>query len=252
MSRPPLSVQLYTVRDLLSDDPVATLRAIAALGLTTVEPYGLVQFADALEPALAETGLVAPTAHVSLVGPDADVDAAFAAATRLGTTALFEPAVQEEHWTDRDGVLATARSLNEIARRGADHGIRVGYHNHWWELENRIDGVPALQVFAEHLDDTVLLEVDAYWVAVGGADPAAVIADLGARVAAIHVKDGPLTRDTEAQLPAGSGAMPLAAVLAAAPDARPVLEFDAYAGDILDGLAASIAGYRALTAGDAA
>jgi len=251
VSRPALSVQLYSVRDLLADDPAATLRALADLGLTAVEPYGLTDYAATLAPLLRDLGLEAPTAHTSLVGEGVDLDAVFAAAELTGTTTLFEPAIGEERWTDAEGVLASAAALSDVAVRAADRGIRVGYHNHWWELENRIGGVPALTVFLEALSGDVLLEVDAYWAAVGGADPAALLAEYGSRVAAIHVKDGPISRDTEAQLPAGSGAMPLGAVLAAAPDARPVLEFDAYAGDILEGIASSIAGYRALT-GDAA
>jgi hypothetical protein len=55
------------------------------------------------------------------------------------------------------------------------------------------------------------------------------------------VKDGPKNRDTKAQLPAGEGDMDIPAVLAAAPEAMRVLEFDDYEGDTIDGLAASLA-----------
>ncbi len=36
------------------------------------------------------------------------------------------------------------------AQVAAEHGIRVGYHNHWWEFGS-IGGRPALEVFAEQL-----------------------------------------------------------------------------------------------------
>jgi len=133
-----------------------------------------------------------------------------------------------------------------VARAAADHGLRVGYHNHWWELEQRIDGTPALEVFADLIGDEVVLEVDTYWSAVGGVDPVALLGRLGERVVAIHVKDGPVTLETSAQQPAGQGVMAIADVLAAAPTARPVIEFDAYAGDIFDGIAASLAFVRTL------
>lgn len=233
--RPPLSVQLYTLREQLDQDAAGTLQRLAALGFTDVEPFGLAEFGAALAPHLAAAGLAAPTSHASLVG--VDPAPALRVAADLGVQLLIEPAVGEERWGDRDAVAAIAAELGEVAARAADLGIAVGYHNHWWETRSRIDGVPALEVFAEVLPEAVRLEVDTYWAAVGGADPVALLQRLGDRVAAIHVKDGPVSRDTAAQLPAGAGAMPIAELLAAAPQARPVLEFDAYAGDLFDGLA---------------
>ena len=240
--RPPIGMQLYTVRDALAADPRDTLRRVADLGLRTVEPFDLVAAVDGLIDPLAEFGLTAPTSHVSFIR--GGLDAALAAAVRLGVTTLIDPYVPEEHWTTRDDIGALAAALDDAARRAADHGITVGYHNHWWEFEQRIDGAAALEILADQLDDAVVLELDTYWCAVGGGDPVAVLGRLGERVSALHIKDGPISRDNDTQLPAGSGRMPVAAILAAAPWARPVLEFDAYAGDLFDGIAESIAFLR--------
>ena len=84
-----------------------------------------------------------------------------------------------------------------------------------------------------------MLELDTYWAAVGGEDVPALLGRLGDRVRLLHLKDGPISEDTSAQLPLGSGAMPVAAVLEAATAAElAVLEFDDYAGDLFEGLAA--------------
>ena len=48
--------------------------------------------------------------------------------------------------------------------------MRLGYHNHDFELSSLIGGRPALEVLADELDPGVLLEVDTYWAAVGGQD----------------------------------------------------------------------------------
>ncbi len=56
MSNSNLSVQLYTVRELLTEDTVGTLRRIAEIGFTQVEPFGLLDFADGMRQGLAETG----------------------------------------------------------------------------------------------------------------------------------------------------------------------------------------------------
>jgi sugar phosphate isomerase/epimerase len=237
-----VSVQLYSVRDALAADPAGTLGRIADLGLRTVEPFDLTGFADRIAEPMATHGLTAPTSHVSFV--DGGLDEALAAAGRLGVGTIIDPYLPDERWTSRSDVEAIAASLNEAARRAADHGITVGYHNHWWELERQIDGVTALEALADRLDEAVVLELDTYWCAVGGADPVEMLRRLGERVVALHIKDGPISRDIGAQLPAGSGRMPVAAILAAAPQARPVLEFDAYGGDLFEGIAEGLAFLR--------
>lgn len=235
MTRMPLSVQLYTLRNDLAADPDATLGRVAAIGLTAVEPYGLAESVDLLAGPLARHGLSAPTAHAGLV--DGDLDVVLAAADRLGTRLVIEPFIPVEQWTSRDDIARLADRLNAAAARFAPHGLEVGYHNHAWELEQRLDDQPVLLTLVGYLDDAVRIELDTYWAAVGGSDPVALLEELGARVAAIHVKDGPISHDTHAQLPAGEGAMPLAGVLAAAPQARRILEFDEYSGDLYEGLA---------------
>jgi sugar phosphate isomerase/epimerase len=84
----------------------------------------------------------------------------------------------------------------------------------------------------------VVLEIDTYWAAVGGADVPPLLQRLGPRVAALHVKDGPIDRD-EPQVAVGGGAMPVPEILAAAPDAQRIVELDTCATDLFDALAAS-------------
>ncbi|HEX4323134.1 MAG TPA: hypothetical protein VHZ77_00730, partial [Gaiellaceae bacterium] len=67
MPRGPVSVQLYSVRDKLSEDLEGTLERLAALGFTNVEPYGaFVVGSDRYAAALAATGLSAPSAHAGV------------------------------------------------------------------------------------------------------------------------------------------------------------------------------------------
>ena len=125
-----------------------------------------------------------------------------------------------EEWGTEDGVHAIADDLAAAAERAAGHGLRVGYHNHHWELANVFGGRTALELFAERAGPEVVLELDTYWAAVGGQDVPALLGRLGDRVRLLHLKDGPITRDNEQQLPLGGGAMPVAAILAAASASR--------------------------------
>jgi sugar phosphate isomerase/epimerase len=233
-----VSVQLYSVRDLFGAEPGDTLRRLAEIGFTQVEPYGVVQNLEVLR-GLAGYGLTAPTAHARLIGEDQRE--VFQAASDCGIGVVIDPFVGTEKWQDAGDIAETAAAINSAAKVAADYGVTVGYHNHWWELESRIGDRSAFEVFADQLDPEVVLEVDTYWATAGGEDAPELLHRLGDRVRAIHVKDGGLATDASGQVPAGQGQVPVADVLAAAKDALWVVEFDKYDGDIFEGIAASYA-----------
>lgn len=234
------SLQLYTVRRPLEEDLPGTIARIAKIGFTRVEPYNFVATADALAAAFASNGISAPSGHAPLL--TTDQDEIFTAARKLGITTVIEPLIPAAQWQDPADIKKTAVKLNAAAKKGADYGVRVGYHNHAWELESKIYGTTALEYFASLLDPELVLEVDTYWAAVGGEDPAALLQRLGDRVKFIHVKDGPLTTDDLDQLPAGQGKIAIWNVLDAAKSLEVgVVEFDDYNGDIFAGIAASLA-----------
>jgi sugar phosphate isomerase/epimerase len=233
------SLQLYTVRNAIQEDLSGTIKKVAQLGFTQVEPYNFVATAKELGAALKENGLTAPSGHAPLLSQDQDE--IFAAAKELGISTVIDPFIPADRWQTAEDVQATAAQLNEAAKKGAEYGIRVGYHNHQWELESIIEGRTALEYFADLLDPELVLEVDTYWVAVGGQDPVDILTKLGNRVKFIHIKDGPLTTDTKAQLPAGKGKVAVLDVIAAATSLEAgVVEFDDYDGDIFDGIAQSL------------
>lgn len=233
------SLQLYTLRNAIAEDLPGTIRRVADIGFTQVEPYNFVATAKELGDALRGNGLTAPSGHAPLLSQDQDE--IFAAAKELGIKTVIEPYIPAEQWQTAEDIRATAEKINAAAKKGAGYGIRVGYHNHHWELESSIEGRTALEYFASLLDPEVILEVDTYWVAVGGQDPVEILTRLGDRVKFIHIKDGPLTTDTKAQQPAGQGKLPVIDVIAAAAGLETgVVEFDDYAGDIFEGIDQSL------------
>jgi sugar phosphate isomerase/epimerase len=240
-----LSVQLYTVRQALAEDYDQTLAKLADFGFTAVEPFKLDDFAEELRRGLPAHGLSAPTAHVGLLS--GDQDAIFDLATELGIGTVIEPHVDRARWQAADDVVEIATEINAVAAKAAERGLRIGYHNHHFELESMIDGRHALEVFADHLAPEVVLEVDTYWAYAGGADVPALLRRLGERVVALHIKDGDGTLDTKKQVPVGSGVIPIADIIAAAPGALRVVELDDSEGDLLDAVRVSreylISGY---------
>ncbi|WIB41660.1 sugar phosphate isomerase/epimerase [Curtobacterium sp. MCLR17_058] len=236
----PLSVQLYTVRDALSADLPGTLQRIADIGYTNVEAFGFVDNADELAAALRDAGLAAPSGHARLLDAgEQDLERIFHASTTLGFGTLIDPHIDESRWTTREDVEAIARELSALAPRAADHGLVLAYHNHAFEFSNRIEGVSAYEVFADALSDDVVLELDTYWVQVGGDDPVAVIGKYGDKVQFLHVKDGDGSHDDKQQVAVGNGIMPIRDIIAAAPDALHVVELDDHEGDVFQAVADS-------------
>jgi len=213
------------------------LARIAEIGYTKVEPFGIPGNADKLAEALPKHGLTAPTTHAALLKGGAA--AIYEAATKLGIGTVIDPHVDAARWLSADDIKATAAALNAAAAEAAGHGITVGYHNHQFEFENKIDGAHPLEIFVDHLNDDVVLEIDTYWGVVGGGDIPTLLKKWGDRVKAIHVKDGDGTLNNKAQTAVGDGTIAIAEILAAAPQALRVVELDDFEGEIFDAIEGS-------------
>ncbi|HEY7259968.1 MAG TPA: sugar phosphate isomerase/epimerase [Trebonia sp.] len=235
-----ISLQLYSVRDALEQDAQATIDRIASIGYTQVEAsYRTLSASPRLGAAIRGAGLTSPTMTGTLVG--ADRAPVFDTAKELGAYAVIDTLVREEHWTAEADIARTADELNAAASEAAAYALTVGYHNHWWELLHSFSGRTGLDLLADALDPAVVLEVDAYWVAVGGQDVVPFVARLGDRIRFLHVKDGPVNRENKQQQPAGQGSLPIWDIVAALPELQiGVVEFDDYAGDMFGAIAESL------------
>lgn len=229
----PLAVQLYSVRDLMSADRPGVLRRLAEIGFGAVEPYDPCDDPGGLRQLLDDLGLQVCASHAAGLVRGVDAAEVFDAVRTLGTELVIVPGgVPAESFAAADGIARVADQLNELAGAARRHGLRLGYHNHDHELRHRVGGRHALDLLADLLEPEVFLEVDIYWASVGGADVPALLSRHAGRVRLLHVKDGPAVLG-EPNVAVGSGAVPVAEHLAAAPDAWRIVEFDSCATDLL-------------------
>ena len=237
----PVSVQLYSVREQIAQDRDGVLRRLADLGFRAVEPFQPNEDPVGFRKVADDLGLSVSSVHAMGLLQE-DPNPVFEAIATLGTDLAIVPAgIPQQDFGTREGLRRAADLLNALAEKAGAHGLRLGYHNHWWEFEPVLDGKHGLEVLAELLAPEVFLEIDTYWAAVGGADVPSVLRRLGSRVEALHVKDGPVLKG-EPNVAVGTGAMPVAEVLGAA-GAEPwrIIEFDECATDVFAAIGQSLA-----------
>ncbi len=239
----PLAVQLYTFRNTAPAERPALLQALAEAGYGAVEPFGDPAAASQLRTELDQAGLRVCGLHANVerYGLEQWIHAARA----LGTDTLILPLLKWDGWGDAAEVRRLAGQVNDLGRQAAAEGLRVGYHNHWFEMV-QVDGRSALELFADALDPDILLEVDTYWAAVGGQDVVALLGRLGERVRYLHLKDGPADKPESPMSAVGTGVMPIAEIIAAAPAVEwKVVELDECATDVLTAVRDSAGWLRA-------
>jgi sugar phosphate isomerase/epimerase len=230
---PALGVQLYTVRTKLGPNAEATLKTIADIGYTEIETT-----ADALPtvaPLMKTYGLSAPSGHFdygAIAGP-MPTDAftkSVARAAELGMKYYVIAYLLANQRKTLDDYKQIADRMNAAAQQVKAAGLQFCYHHHSFEF----DPLPAeggakqrgWDVFMSRLDKSLVgFEVDVFWLATAGLDPAATIRDLGSRVKMLHLKDrakdAPQTFN-EGQVPAGAfkevgnGSLDFAGILKAA------------------------------------
>jgi sugar phosphate isomerase/epimerase len=240
-----ISVQLYSVRELLAVDFASTVRKIAAIGYQGVETISnMGTTPQAAAQLFQELGLKVVASHSAL--PLGEVqNELIETVLGVGSAVYIVPSSKPEEIATIDATRRFCEQLNAAAEVCRKHGLAFGYHNHWREM-NDLGGTRVYQVMNAELDPQVLFELDTYWVKTGGLDPAAVVAELGSRAKLLHLKDGPGNHESP-MTALGTGVMDFPTLVKAAKYLEvPIVEFDRCAGDILADLKQSCDYLRAL------
>jgi len=234
----PISVQLYSVRDICKDDYAGTMKRIADMGYIGVEPAGFPgSTVDAAGRIYADLGLQVSSAHLPLPVGDAASES-IDTAGKLGITRVIS-GLGPDRFATTDGVKASCETFNAAAQNARAAGTTFGIHNHWWEF-GELDGRLVYKHMLELLDPDVFFQVDCYWVKTAGREPAEIVAELGPRAPLLHIKDGPCDREL-AMTAVGDGIIDWAPVVAAGADHTEwlVVELDRCDTDMIEAVAKS-------------
>lgn len=237
----PLSIQLYSVRETAAKDFVGVLKGIAAIGYRGVEFAGLHGHKPGdLRRVLDDLGLAASSTHAALPTKD-NLQETVDTAGALGYTMVISGKGPGDFKT-LDAVQAAADQFQQGADLLKGTGLRLGYHNHWWEMERFGDRF-GLEVFLDRAPD-VFSQVDVYWACnFGAVDVPALVRRHAARIPLLHLKDGPLVKD-QPHTAVGRGRMRMRPIVEAAdPGVLEwlVVELDSCATDMMQAVRDSYA-----------
>ncbi len=210
MSLAEIGLQLYTLRDQLTDDVASTLSRVAKIGYNHVETFGpeitengKVTFwgldVPTLLALLTENKLKTHNGHYDLAEfltpGNGDQDALktyIDTAAALGQHYLVAP-VPPILLIDKmtaDDYRFMADQLNIGGEIAAKSGLKIGYHNHFWEFRTLADGSRGLDILIENTDkDLVAFELDLFWSEKSGTDSAAYFEKYPGRFPLWHIKD---------------------------------------------------------------
>lgn len=200
-SRKPLGIQLYTVRDAVSDNLEKALEKLAASGFTELEIYGyngtfFGRSRSEFQKILNNTGLRVISSHhtTGIMGPDKGTllhdweksveDLSFIGSRYMVCSYLFPEERTPENYQKLPGLLERS---GEVAKSG---GIGFAYHNHDFEFE-KMEGHQSVYDFIleNSSPEHVKMELDLYWISKAGVDPLNYFEKHPGRFPLWHVKD---------------------------------------------------------------
>lgn len=191
MTKLPLALQFWSVREDQKKDFSGTVSAVREIGYEAAELYGYGNLeADKGIEVLLAADLKALSMHVSIDRLRNDRETVAAEAKALSCMNVVCPYLPPETFNSVDSCERAGRELNDIGIAFREMRLDFYYHNHWWEFEE-VEGKIGLERLFENADPQNLgMELDVCFVKKMGLDPAGYFRKHMDRIGLIHLKDG--------------------------------------------------------------
>lgn len=185
-------LQLFTVRDALKteEDFAESMKKIAAMGYKDLHTAGCLIDEQRFIDIIRENGMNVCGTHCKYDFIVGEIDASIALHKKWGTNIAGIGSMPSFAYEGLDGLKKFIADYNEAAKKYASEGIKLSYHNHWWEFF-RIDGTKTRMdyLYEEFDPENISFVLDTCWVQVGGGDIRHWMEKLAGRIDILHLKD---------------------------------------------------------------
>jgi sugar phosphate isomerase/epimerase len=254
--KPPIGLQLWSLRDQFQKDLPGTLKQVKAWGIDEVESAGyygrtVQEFAAALRSA----GLRCRAMHRGFDELTQDFAGCLKDAEVIGAQTIVNPYLphdRDQRYASREEIERAAAAFAKWGAEAKAAGRRFAYHTHGQEFGPAPEGT-LFDVLARESGPDVGFEFDVFWITWGGADPIALMKSLPGRVWFTHLKDmakgaDPDTRPgADENVVLGTGKIDVAGIVAAGPAAGVEVNYiEDESRDPMGHIPQSVAWYRNL------
>ena len=192
MARVPVAIQPIIFGDRKFSDPQGCLDEIREAGFEGVESVNYFGQFDREEVKrwFCDRALVVPATHSGYgdIADPAKFEQMLDFVQAFGGRYVICSGTKDQTLAGYD---ASAEVFNQAGATAAARSMTFLYHNHAWEFKEVAPGIRGIDRLIERTDPQVVgLNIDVYWVHVGGDDPAAFVRRHAARAGYYHFKDG--------------------------------------------------------------
>jgi sugar phosphate isomerase/epimerase len=186
----PIGLQLYSLRADFTNDVPGTLKKVKDYGFKVVELAGTYSLAtDKFKQMLDANGLKPVSGHFPYDRYKNDVEGIARDAKALGLEYAGCAWIPHEGDFDERACRQAIAVFNRAGEALAKHGLKFFYHTHGYEFRAHGQGTLFDLMITETKPEFVRYEMDVFWIAHPGQDPAKLLMKYPKRWDLMHVKD---------------------------------------------------------------
>jgi len=192
MATKKVGLQIYSIRDIYSENPAEAFKLIKDSGYDAVDMFGGTSMdAKDLKKLFDDNGLECCGWHMGIDYADSTekLEEFVAYNKVIGNKYLIVPGLPGEYMKDKDTWAKAAEKLNEIAAQLKKHGMYTGLHSHSQEFA-KLDGTDDYpwDIVAKNTVEDVVLQLDMGNTLQAGVEPVEVLKKYQNRYRTIHMK----------------------------------------------------------------
>lgn len=201
-----IALQLYSLRDDIGKDYDGTIKKAGEMGYTSVEAanysegkfYG--KTPEEFKASIEAAGMTVLSSHTGKGLSQQELasknfseamkwwDECIAAHKAAGMKYIVTPGMEVPK-TLKD-LQTYCEYYNEVGKKCKENGLKFGYHNHDFELKNKIEDKVMYDYMIENTNpEYVFFEMDVYWIVRGGQSPVDYFNKYKNRFELLHIKD---------------------------------------------------------------